>query len=1238
METYLALDKGLHTDFEPLNQPAGSYRYMLNSIRQLSGAIENERGTVLRKSFLPTQKIIGSYVLDTDFIFCLASTNVAESEIGILDASLTYTQIRRNADLNFKLGSIVKIEGKKNYKGQRIISMVEKNGDNPMRTINLDDVNLLASPTFADDIKLQINPDTPTISIDSVVDGGSLPTGVYQATARLLTRSTNPTPFGIISPLVSVIDDSSNLDINQQDGANPQSNSPKAINFLIKGIDTSYAFIEVAIITYTGTANVTSAHLIARLPIDGRNQILFTYSSTDQNKEPVDLEAIAIKPVLYDKAETIAQKDGILTLGNLTATSEDYDFQQVANLVKVKYFIEEVPYLPGYKDPINAATKKGYQRDEVYSFAITPEFKGQYNTTAYHIPGNSLSSTVNTTTKILGGYQSLEQYPLGKNYPTGSVYHHRMPTINQEPIIVVRDGQTYLRVLGIECDFSLAIGIIPQDVLKKIKGFSIVRQIRKDNDKSILTQGIANTHFKDDHLNYRWEAPVPKFTANTHFMFNTVPITNEVGFYSPETVIYQTPIVGNITIKRVAQLEGTQRLVNHINGHDNDGGVPANFQIILDYDNVVSTTQSDKLIVPNSVQYINEDSANSAGSNNTNVLINGTNDTINNYKNNGYLYFKLFDPLTNPSTSYNTTDGKFMDVPEIFYGYKALLAGFDLVYLRGVPVTQSQSSLADRYLYNIVRQLDRQYGAIFDATYIYCGSYSIDNNNLVGRVFGGDIFINKFGVVATGAMNTEEDEIMYKILSYYFCESTINTAYRHYSNPIGTENQSGFIPGTTPYYPKLSVLYNDPNDQALTPGILNLSWSLGHGRGYNKQYSFENTIIVYYPKQLAEDPITKYANRVIYSEFGVEGEQVDSWRIFLPNNYHDIPKDKGEITELFVHNHRYYIHTSGALYLASFNDRVMMNNSIGESYLGNGGVFNRPSEPILTMNGGYAGTTSSCGINTPFGRLFTDNLNGKIYLLGESLKEISEQGMLKYFGREIKDIADTPSLDSGYVTAYDDYNKRILLTKIGDEGWTLSYSPQLNSWSSYHSYTPYHYLTRNQEMYSVINNEVWQHLVGDYSIFYGGLPSPMQLDIVINDAPNTTKTFDNLVFYTTSQNADEIEQHYDTWNTLWCYNTTRNSGKCRLVVPRNFQDDFRTLGLFEVFAKLKSNEFRVAIPNDLVIDINQSIFTATNLTNSRNYRPSMSGKWLLVSLQYNNLRNNRFVLHTIGRIFRHRIR
>ena len=1226
METYLDLSKGLHTDFEPINAPEGTYRYMLNSIRQLSGAIENELGTSIITSLDNNARVVGKYILDSDIILCITN-DLNHSQIGILDSNDVYTIKLSRSELNFKLGSIIKIEGKKNYKGDRLLYLVEKNGDNPMRCINIDDPTIQTSISFIEDIALQINPIIPSIEVNSVVDGGTLPTGVYLATCRLLTKNTNTTSFGSFSSQVPIIDEALSASIDQQDGAPPQSNSPKSINFTISNIDTSFEYIEVAIATYIGTANVLSINSVGKLPIDGRDTISFTYSSVDQNKESIDLDAITIKPVFYTNASTIAQKDGILTIGNLSTSKLVYNFQQDANKVKLRYFIDEIPVIPGYKDAITAATKKGYQRDEVYSFAITPELDKDANTTSYHIPNSSQSQTANTDTKELGAYTSLETYPANRGYPVGNVVHFRMPTINQEPIIIVRNNTTYLRILGVEAYFDDFLSSIPDSIKSKITKLSIVRQIRSDNNKSVIAQGIANPHIKqNDVVNVFLSAFPNGAYGNTGFFSSSEVIGSEIGFMSPETTIYQTLPLGSLKLRTVSKISGSQTIINDERTHNADE--IANTGMFLDYTDTSYNLINDIDILTNSAQYINACSADTSNIS-TNVIIAGTGDTVNNYKNNGYLFLKLSGYLPIDQTLQN---GK----PEFYYSYNGS-DKTDTIYLNGIERSDNttiRKGTVSRNLYNIVRVLDRQYGTVYDATYILCGSTTDYTNSL--KVYGGDVFIGKFAVVNAMAFVGGPDEVQFKALSYFYCESSINVGYRHYNQPIGSEGQTNFIAGTTPYYPKLSILYNDPKNAGLTPGILNLSWALGHARGYNKQYSFESSLIKYYPKQLEEDVVTSFTNRVIYSLPSVEGEQFDSYRLFLPNNYHDIPKDKGPITELFVHNHKYYIHTSRSLYLSAFNDRVSQTSSIGEVYLGNGGVFSRPSEPILTIDGGYAGTTSSCGLNTPYGRIFLDNIGNKVYILSDSLDEISQKGMFKYFSKEIEDIEDKPSLDVGYTTAFDQQNHRILLTKIGQ--WTISYSPQLNSWSSFHSYIPYGYITTNQKLYSLNYSSIYRNNIGSYGVYYGNLPAPLQLDIVINDSPNLTKTFDNLTFFTTSKNSEGIEQHYDTFSTLQCYNTTRNNGKCRLIVPRNYQEDFQSLGLFECFAKLKSNEFRVAIPNDLIIDTSQSIFALDNLANSRAYRPSMSGKWLISSLVYNNLRNNKFVIHNIGRIFKQRIR
>ncbi len=81
------------------------------------------------------------------------------------------------------------------------------------------------------------------------------------------------------------------------------------------------------------------------------------------------------------------------------------------------------------------------------------------------------------------------------------------------------------------------------------------------------------------------------------------------------------------------------------------------------------------------------------------------------------------------------------------------------------------------------------------------------------------------------------------------------------------------------------------------------------------------------------------------------------------------------------------------------------------------------------MNGGYAGTQSQwVGVNTPMGRFFIDNIQGKAFILADGLEEISDHGMFKYFLEYIQPTIDNPTNGLGYISWFDYRNKRWLLT------------------------------------------------------------------------------------------------------------------------------------------------------------------------------------------------------------------
>ena len=801
-----------------------------------------------------------------------------------------------------------------------------------------------------------------------------------------------------------------------------------------------------------------------------------------------------------------------------------------------------------------------------------------------------------------------------------------MPSLIQEPHVQTRNGITYIRMLGIKIDLTQFLANIPDTVKKNIIGYSIVKQKRDSNNRSILGQGIATGHCLTAFPSGGYTSmPFAQWPAHK---FNTEPDYSMVAFYSPESVIEQQSFKSATKIKPVMEFTGTSYKIRDKRTDENKYGY-----VLLNYNTTTNNTtllNSERNLTTSFTQYIDAGVERSLKDIVTEgipkVALVGTNKSLVTWKNPGYLYLQI-DKGVLPTTNTVYGDGK----GEVFY--KVEENATDEFYLNDNKTNTTGTT--SRYIYNVTRGLVSQYGPVFDAKYHYVSH--VMSNKLVSsnsiECFNGDTFITKFSVLTainTGLVN--EYSINLKALTYIWLESTINCGYRHYKATIGKEGDSNYVQGTLPYYPKVKTLSTGDNT---TLGIFEYSTSLGHPRGYNKQYSFENTLKSYFPVAVELEQITKFPNRIVYSEQSVEGEQLDAYRLFLANNFHDIPKEKGKITNLFTLSNRFYVHTERSLWRTYFNEQVTQASSAGEVYLGNGGVFNRPSTEVMTVKGGYAGTTSTCGTTTPFGHFFVDNIQKKVFMFADELKEISDQGMFKYFKEHITNIADTPALEIGYSAVFDYNNKRWLLTKIGE--WTLSYSTQFNSWSSFHSYKPYHYVSVGNKLYSINKNTINENNVGIRGVYYGELPTDMRLDVVINDAASETKTLDNLVLFTSSE-KEELEQHYDTFSTLQVYNTTKNTGKCRLIVPKSFEDEFISLNLFECFAKLKSNEFRIAVPNDLVINTDRSIFDVSNLDTSRAYRPRMSGKYFVASFSYNNLRNNKFVLHNIGRIFRQRIR
>ena len=421
--------------------------------------------------------------------------------------------------------------------------------------------------------------------------------------------------------------------------------------------------------------------------------------------------------------------------------------------------------------------------------------------------------------------------------------------------------------------------------------------------------------------------------------------------------------------------------------------------------------------------------------------------------------------------------------------------------------------------------------------------------------------------------------------NWVWLESDINTEYRH--RPVSYINSAAKSGGNDQYVntgnpdnAKLGVPYY-PKDS--------LAWSFevtpeyGQSNGYNQQYSIQNYIKPYFTRPFGQQVISEHRYRIIASEpidspvfLGKiqKSEFSDKYRIFLPFSYQEIPKNKGVITDMFELNGEMFAHTEQSLWKLFVNTKAAIPTTAGQVFLGNAGMFQNPPVEIQTLTGGYAGTLHKwANITTPFGRIFVDYLNKKVFNFTGQLEEISSMGMIRFFSESLTSVERENNIVNpigvGLGAFYDPFLKRYVLTikyipheiviledidffihthrKVEIDSSTnrayylsyktLSFNLTEKSWTSFHDYCPAVAITVNSKIYSTANyidNNIYSHnnVVGRenrkhyslYGMYYEQhntpfnpveQPEPLELRnfsiiFAINEGGATTKVYDNL--------------------------------------------------------------------------------------------------------------------------------
>lgn len=433
-------------------------------------------------------------------------------------------------------------------------------------------------------------------------------------------------------------------------------------------------------------------------------------------------------------------------------------------------------------------------------------------------------------------------------------------------------------------------------------------------------------------------------------------------------------------------------------------------------------------------------------------------------------------------------------------------------------------------------------------------------------------------------------------------------------------------------------------------------------------FSINNPFIDYFPYRVHRS--LKIGNETI---------ETNNIRRFLSNNYKEMLNDRGEVTAVRGSNKVLYIAQKYSLFVASIKDRL--NTDTATTFLGEGDIFDRkPDEIMYSSNRGYIGCTSqfSCKV-FKIGLVITDQVKGKIFIIGQDVKEISKAYMdiwfaenwettgyytLDRFGN--KQIVDNPFTQVGHCLGYDEKYNRLLFTKkhykfnyenqIGinytfdgeyyydnnsvvldfndtnyftEISYTFSYSIDNDTWVCEHDYFPNDYFYTNRGLYAISNatgSKVYKTNSKLSKGYFFDRRFKSFVDLVFNTRLDLSKLYQNVSWNTQVIGDNNENLYFKTIDFIALYTDYQCTGD--IALP------FNTFSLSRNAENIwEFNNFRdVVVNSSLPIVDSKGVFQINNLNNNRSWfdKSNFIHTFIIVRMGMNNQSNNSVYIHQVG--------
>ena len=596
------------------------------------------------------------------------------------------------------------------------------------------------------------------------------------------------------------------------------------------------------------------------------------------------------------------------------------------------------------------------------------------------------------------------------------------------------------------------------------------------------------------------------------------------------------------------------------------------------------------------------------------------------------------------------------------------------------------------FLANIYYNPSDLYKSFFKQNLVSTNKIHLTNNVSgtfsTGDVFGGDTFLNFYGVRLTAALY-RDNNWYYSVSTYEGAKNIFNFPCYSVSN-IGLRHEGQLLKDK--YYPNVGVSYGAYSNwvKRATDDINSNSIN------YNRDYSSLNDIEYINPYQTEEEFFKVFPYRVIKSKTYLPEDKEFSLRIFLSNDYYEMPKNKGVITNLEAYGSYLFINMLYSLFKTASQDRLATSGT--EVALGTGELFSLDPVEITPTKDGFAGLQHmNSAVITPLGYLFIDSKASRIYLISDKLDELSRYGNREFFKKHLPfqlikqmedegfDVTHTDTthnpLGIGYSTVYDSKWDRFVISKKdfilkdinsvltdpGDiylaseglifiNGWfyiklladsddyrpltalevttyfedksvTLSYMPADNSWICKHNYVPDILVSTRDEVFSFKNAVAYLHNAEGYAKYYDGIIYPSFVDAVFNPSASITKQLHGTNWISEVVDEDGHSNYLSTLTHIMAYNSHQNTGLIELenkVNIRNAEGTWR-------FNSLRD----LTLNRDLITINEDGELITSNIDQNKPWyeKKRMVDKYVIVRFLYDNISQKTLYLYDLAATF-----